>query len=91
MIRLGQRERGQKWAERALAIDPDDPAILYNVACAHAGLGNQERAIECLARTVRAGASYLEWMENDSDLDPLRAHPLFMSLLAALREPAAEA
>ncbi len=85
MIRLGQRDRGQKWAERALAIDPDDPAILYNVACAHAGLGNHERAIDCLERTVNAGASYLEWMENDSDLDPLRAQSRFTALLATLR------
>ncbi len=84
MIRLGQRERGQKWADRALAIDPDDPAILYNVACAHAGLGNLERAIECLEHTVRAGASYREWMENDSDLDPLRGQPRFAALLASL-------
>lgn len=90
MIRLGQRERGQRWADRALAIDPDDPAILYNVACAHAGLGNLERAVECLERTVRAGASYLEWMENDSDLDPLRALPRFTELVAALRAQAGD-
>ena len=86
MIRLGQRERGQRWAERALAIDPDDPAILYNVACAHAGLGNPERAIECLERTVKAGASYREWMENDSDLDTLRGHERFLALLATLKD-----
>jgi TolB-like protein/Flp pilus assembly protein TadD len=91
MIRLGQRERGQRWAERALAIDPDDPAILYNVACAHAGLGNLERALECLECTVKAGASYREWMENDSDLDPLRASERFSALLASLQDPAASA
>jgi len=86
MIRLGQRERGQRWADRALAIDPEDPAILYNVACAHAGLGNVERAIECLECTVKAGASYREWMLNDSDLDPLRGHERFAALLAALEK-----
>lgn len=91
MIRLGQRERGQRWAERALAIDPDDPAILYNVACAHAGLDNPERAIECLERTVKAGASYREWMENDSDLDPLRGDERFKALLASLGDPEATA
>jgi serine/threonine protein kinase/tetratricopeptide (TPR) repeat protein len=91
MIRLGQRERGQRWIDRALAIDPDDPAILYNVACAHAGLGNLERATECLGRTVKAGASYREWMENDSDLDPLRTTARFSALLASLQDPAASA
>jgi serine/threonine protein kinase len=91
MIRLGQRERGQRWVDRALAIDPDDPAILYNVACAHAGLGNLERAIECLECTVKAGASYREWMENDSDLDPLRTSERFSALLASLQDPAAAA
>jgi len=84
MIRLGQRERGLKWADRALAIDPDDPAILYNVACSYAGLGSLDKAVDCLERTVKAGASYKEWMDNDSDLDPLRTLDRFAALLASL-------
>ncbi|RKZ09457.1 hypothetical protein DRQ50_15100 [bacterium] len=84
MIRLGQRERGLKWARRALALDPDDPAILYNVACNLAGLGEVEEAIACLENTVKVGAAYREWMENDTDLDPLRDHPRFRKLVASL-------
>ena len=84
MIRLGQQERGLKWARRALALDPDDPAILYNVACSLAGLGEIEEAIECLERTVKVGAAYKDWMENDTDLDPLREHPRFQALVTSL-------
>lgn len=84
MVRLGQRDRGLKWADRALAIDPDDPAILYNVSCSYAVLGSHDKAIDCLERTVKVGASYKHWMENDSDLDPLRGHPRFQALLASL-------
>ena len=84
MIRLGQRERGLKWARRALALDPDDPAILYNVACSLTGLGEIEEAIACLERTVKVGAAYREWMENDTDLDPLRDHVRFRALVASL-------
>ena len=84
MIRLGQRDRGLKWARRALALDPDDPAILYNVACNLAGLGEVEEAITCLERTVKVGAAYKEWMENDTDLDPLRDIPRFRTLVASL-------
>jgi adenylate cyclase len=84
MIRLGQKERGLKWARRALALDPDDPAILYNVACSYAGLGLLDEAIDCLAGTVQVGAAYKDWMLNDSDLDPLRGQPRFQALLDSL-------
>jgi len=84
MVRLGQKDRGLKWAERALDIDPDDPAILYNVACVYSVLGKFEKAIDCLEMTVQAGASYREWMENDSDLDPLRGNARFLALIEDL-------
>jgi tetratricopeptide (TPR) repeat protein len=84
MIRLGQRDRGLKWAKRALALDPDDPAILYNVACNFAGLGMIEEAVDCLERTVKVGAAYRDWINNDSDLDPLRDNVRFQALLKSL-------
>jgi len=84
MIRLGQRERGLKWAKRALALDPDDPAILYNVACNFAGLGMIEEAVDCLERTVKVGAAYRDWINNDTDLDPLRDNLRFQALLRSL-------
>ena len=34
--RLGDWSRSLEWAQRALAIDPEDCGILYNVACAYA-------------------------------------------------------
>ena len=84
MIRLGQEKRGLQWAKRALALDPDDPAILYNVACNLSGLGQVEEAIDCLERTVKVGAAYKDWMMNDTDLDPLREHPRFRKLVDSL-------
>lgn len=84
LVRMGEKQRGLTWAGRAVAIDPEDPAILYNVACSYAVTGRLEEAIDCLERTVRAGASYREWMENDSDLDPLRGHPRFQALIEVL-------
>jgi len=84
MVRLGQVARGIEWAERALAIDPADPAILYNVSCTFAAGGRLDQAIDCLERSVQGGSSYRDWIENDSDLDPLRDHPRFRALLARL-------
>jgi len=33
-------------------MDPEEPAILYNVACAYALLGERDRSIDCLANTT---------------------------------------
>ncbi|MGB5880364.1 MAG: protein kinase, partial [Thermoanaerobaculia bacterium] len=35
LCHLGEREKAIKWAEKATAIDPDNPSVLYNVACVY--------------------------------------------------------
>jgi non-specific serine/threonine protein kinase len=83
-VALGERERGRQWAERALEADPEDPLVLYNVACSYSGLGEPEKAIRCLDDAITFGYGQKEWLENDSDLDPLRDDPRFQALLARL-------
>jgi serine/threonine protein kinase/tetratricopeptide (TPR) repeat protein len=80
----GQRERGLEWTKRALAIDPDDPAVLYNVACNYAHLGQIEDAIGCLEKAMTQSPWYKGWAEHDSDLDALRNHPRFQTLMKSL-------
>src|SRR2546426_7665824 len=41
---------------RSLALDPDDAAVLYNVACAYAQLGLVDKALDCLERGTLRGA-----------------------------------
>ena len=43
---LGEREKSLEWVSRALAIDPDDTSVLYNVGCAFARLGELDRAVD---------------------------------------------
>jgi serine/threonine protein kinase/Flp pilus assembly protein TadD len=77
---LGDRERSRDWADRALAVDPDDAAVLYNVACAYNQLGLQDMALDCLEKATLNGAANRGWMENDPDLDSLRALPRFQAM-----------
>ncbi len=79
--RLGQREKGLEWGDRALALDPDDAAVLYNVACLNAVEGRVERAVDVLEQAVRNGFGHREWLEHDYDLDSLRGEPRFQALL----------
>jgi len=80
LCRVGNREKGLAWAQRALAIDPDEPAVLYNVACTHALAGQSDEAIGYLERAVQSGFGYKEWIRNDPALDSLRMHPRFQAV-----------
>jgi adenylate cyclase len=85
MVALGQRERGGEWAERARSLMPDEPMVLFNVACIYSLLGRAEDAIDCLERAVRGGLTQRGWFEHDSNLNPLRSHPRFQGLLQRLK------
>ena len=80
-IRLGNKKLGLEWSNKALELEPEDTAVLYNVACSYASLGKIDEAIKLLEKAIDGGWSYREWLENDSDLDPLRDHPKFRSLI----------
>jgi non-specific serine/threonine protein kinase len=84
LCQIGDRQRALEWTRRALAIEPDDPGVLYNVACCYSLLARPEEAIECLERAINNGFGFKQWIENDSDLDPIRGHPRFQALLKRL-------
>jgi serine/threonine protein kinase/tetratricopeptide (TPR) repeat protein len=80
LSRLGHRTAGLEWAERAHAIDPDDGAIAYNVACLYALERETDKALDFLEASVGAGFGNRDWMENDPDLESLRDHPRFKAI-----------
>jgi serine/threonine protein kinase/Flp pilus assembly protein TadD len=83
LARQGNPEKGYDWARRALAIDQQEPSILYNVACVYALLGKTEDALECLAKATKEhGAFFKNWAAKDSDFDSLRTDPRFHALLS---------
>jgi len=84
LARLGERERAMDMAKRALAVDPDDSALLYNVACVYASLNENDDAIEILERAVDRGFGQREWIETDPDLASLRGTPRYEAILLAM-------
>jgi adenylate cyclase len=83
LARLGEAERTKQWAVRVKVVDPDDPSIDYNIACALALLGETETAIDtleaCLPRVDPL--TFSVWIEQDNDLDALRDIPRFQRLV----------
>lgn len=88
MIQLGMYQQAMQWSEKALAIDPNDPMINYNVACCYAQAGEPEKALDCLEKARGSGSLSAGWLKNDSDLFSLHDHPRFKALLDALRADA---
>ncbi|MGH9812018.1 MAG: protein kinase domain-containing protein [Candidatus Acidiferrales bacterium] len=80
---LGEQARSLDWARRALAIDPEDCGILYNVACVYSLQGRIEDGIDCLEKAMTHAYWYRRWAEHDSDLDNIRSHPRFKALMAS--------
>ena len=84
LILSGQVERGEDWLRRALAIDPEDSVVLYNVACNYATLGKTDTALDYLEKAIENGTVSVAWMRNDEDLANLRTHPRYEQLLGKL-------
>lgn len=78
---VGEPERAMEWAERALQLDPHHPVMLYNIACFHAVADRVDLAIDHLERAMELGFHHRDWVMSDSDLESVRAHPRFQSLV----------
>jgi non-specific serine/threonine protein kinase len=81
LIELGQHEEGLEWADKSYAADPQDPYIVYGVACSYSRVGKVDEAIDYFEKSVACGFAHKDWIEQDDDLDPLRDHPRFKSIV----------
>ena len=81
---LGEKDAAVEYARRALTINPDDPLLLYNIACMHALLGNPNDSLDCLEKAVDKGYGQKDWVEHDSDLNSLRELPRFQRILEGM-------
>jgi tetratricopeptide (TPR) repeat protein len=68
----------------ACRIEPDNPALWYNRACALSLSGRQSPALDALERAVEAGFADADLMRSDLDLAGVRDTDRFRALLAAI-------
>lgn len=84
LVAMGDCERSKRWLRRAIDIDPDDPVLLYNVACNLATMDEADEALDYLEKVIVSGAISPAWVRNDSDLDNLRHLPRYQHLEALM-------
>src|SRR5438105_319416 len=84
LMRLGQSDQALERGRRAIAVDPEDAGVLYNLACTYALAGSNDEAIEHLNKAIQNGFGQREWVENDPALDPIRGDPRYHTILRKL-------
>ena len=68
----GDNDRGIAELEAGLSDQPDNPTLLYHLACLKTRAGRLDEARAHLERAVAADPKFKEWAETDEDLEPLR-------------------
>lgn len=71
----GEHSAAVAMAAEALADHPDNPSVLYNLACFESLGGWYEEAVGHLARAFELDPKTRTWAETDTDLDPIRDRP----------------
>ncbi|MDB4870623.1 MAG: serine/threonine protein kinase with repeat [Gemmatimonadales bacterium] len=79
---LGESEKSREWNRRALAMEPDDAGVLYNIACGFALEHQTQEALTALNKAIDQGFGHWKWIEHDSDFDSIRNEPGFLDVLA---------
>ncbi len=77
LAEVGRKDEALREGAQAQELSPNDPLMLYNVACVYSRLGDTGRAIEALRQAISAGYENFPWLRNDPDLDALRDHADF--------------
>jgi len=83
-LKLGDKDLGLVWLQRAQAASPRSSNVMYNSACFHALAGDPETALHCLEKAAEFGARNRKIWESDKDFDSIREHPRFKALLERL-------
>ena len=74
-----------RFEQGRLEKEPDEPAVLYNVACSYANVGDPAKALDYLEKAATGGWGDPDGMLQDEDLASLHNEPRFQRLIEKLR------
>ena len=81
----GRIADGLKMDRRLVKLQPANATAHYNLACSLALSRRKSAALRSLRNAIDLGYRDFDWMQQDPDLEPLKAHPEFLSLLDQLK------
>ena len=72
--------------EKLAKIKPDDPTVLYNLACSYSLVNDTDRAFRTIKKAIRYGYDDIRYMEKDDDLQNLRSDQRFQRYLNRIKD-----
>ena len=83
--RQGRVADGLKMDRKLVKLQPENATAHYNLACSLALSKRKSDALRELRQAVKLGYTDFDWMQQDPDLEALKHHPEFQSLLRTLK------
>jgi len=81
----GRVADGLRMDRKLVKLQPGNATAHYNLACSLALSKRKTDALRSLRHAVELGYRDFDWMQQDPDLEELKEHPAFLSLLAQLK------
>ena len=81
---MGRYQDGLRADREMVKMAPGSPTAWYNLACSLALTGQPGAAFDALEKAVALGYDDGDWMQDDDDLESLRADPRYARILAQL-------
>jgi tetratricopeptide (TPR) repeat protein len=78
---FGEEKQASKAFKRGLSIAPEDPVLIYNLACVQARDGKTKEALNSLEKAFTLQPNLTSTASEDSDLASLYELPEFKALL----------
>jgi tetratricopeptide (TPR) repeat protein len=83
--KAGRVADGLKMDRRLVRLQPGNATAHYNLACSLALCRRRAAALRSLRQAVELGYRDRDWMSQDPDLDSLKRHPQFQTLMQQLK------
>lgn len=84
--RIGDYEKGLQVDRKLEILCPDNPVILYNLACSYSLLNQIDKSLKTVKRAVDFGYADFDHMQDDTDLDNLRKDDRFLKYYQKITE-----
>jgi len=80
----GRIDDGLRMDRRLVRLMPASSTAHYNLACSLALKKRKAEALSSLQRAIELGYQDVDWLMQDPDLDVLKNHPAFKTLISKI-------